>query len=112
MNSKIVELAGKDSIYKEAATMLFGDLFAKDAKEREYTNCRPWTGLLAAHTFRGLRIFRAAALMVFTEGAARTQATKATSSEQKGDPSNHTKSKQQTEEKENFAPGGREEKSQ
>ena len=35
MNSKLVELAEKDTIYEEAAPMLFGDQFAKEAKERE-----------------------------------------------------------------------------
>ena len=35
MNSKLVELADKDSIYEEAAPMLFGDQFAKQAKDRE-----------------------------------------------------------------------------
>ena len=35
MNSKLVELADKDSIYEEAPPMLFGDHFAKEAKERE-----------------------------------------------------------------------------
>ena len=35
MNSKLVELAEKDAIYEEAAPMLFGDQFAKEAKERE-----------------------------------------------------------------------------
>ena len=34
MNSKLVELADKDSIYEEAPLM-FGDHFAKEAKERE-----------------------------------------------------------------------------
>ena len=39
MNSKLVELhvhvAEKDSIYEKASPMLFGDQFAKEAKERE-----------------------------------------------------------------------------
>jgi hypothetical protein len=35
MNGKLVELAEKDSIYEKAAPMLFGDEFAKEAKERE-----------------------------------------------------------------------------
>ena len=35
MNGKLVELAEKDSIYEEAAPMLFGDQFAKEAKDRE-----------------------------------------------------------------------------
>lgn len=69
MNSKLVELAEKDAIYEEAAPMLFGDQFAKEAKER--TNCGPWTGLrTAAHTFKDSRIFTAAALTVSAEGAA------------------------------------------
>ena len=35
MNSKLIELAEKDSIYEDAPPMLFGDRFAKEAKERE-----------------------------------------------------------------------------
>ena len=35
MNGKLVELADKDTIYEEAPPMLFGDRFAKEAKERE-----------------------------------------------------------------------------
>ena len=35
MNGKLVELAEKDSIYEKAAPALFGDQFAKKAKEKE-----------------------------------------------------------------------------
>ena len=35
MNGKLVELVEKDSIYEKAAPLLFGDQFAKEAKERE-----------------------------------------------------------------------------
>ena len=35
MNPKLTELAEKDDIYESAAPMLFGDRFAKEAKERE-----------------------------------------------------------------------------
>ena len=35
MNSKLIELAEKDSIYEDAPPMLFGDQFTKEAKERE-----------------------------------------------------------------------------
>ena len=35
MNNKLIELAEKDSIYEDASPMLFGDQFAKQAKERE-----------------------------------------------------------------------------
>ena len=35
MNYKLIELAEKDSIYEDAPPMLFGDQFAKEAKERE-----------------------------------------------------------------------------
>ena len=35
MNPKLTELAEKDDIYESAAPMLFGDQFAKEAKERE-----------------------------------------------------------------------------
>ena len=34
MNNKLIELAEKDSIYEDASPMLFGDQFAKQAKER------------------------------------------------------------------------------
>ena len=33
MNSKLVELADKDSIYEEAPLMLFGDQFTKEARK-------------------------------------------------------------------------------
>ena len=35
INSELIELAEKDSIYEDASPMLFGDQFAKEAKERE-----------------------------------------------------------------------------
>ena len=35
MNGKLVELADRDAIYEEASHILFGDRFAKEAKERE-----------------------------------------------------------------------------
>ena len=35
MNGKLVELADKDAIYEDGPPMLFGDRFAKEAKERE-----------------------------------------------------------------------------
>ena len=35
MNGKLVELADRDAIYEEASPILFGDRFAKEAKERE-----------------------------------------------------------------------------
>ena len=35
MNSKLIELADKDSIYEDAPPELFGEKFAKEAKERE-----------------------------------------------------------------------------
>ena len=34
MNNKLIELAEKDSIYENASPLLFGDQFAKEAKER------------------------------------------------------------------------------
>ena len=69
MNGKLVELVEKYLIYEKAAPMLFGDQFAKEAKEREDqlraldrdTNCS---------NFRDPRIFKAATLTVSTEGAA------------------------------------------
>ena len=38
MNPKLSELADKDSVYKDAPPMLFGDQFAKEAKERRATS--------------------------------------------------------------------------
>ncbi len=35
MNNKLIELSEKDSIYEKAPPLLFGDQFAKEAKERE-----------------------------------------------------------------------------
>jgi hypothetical protein len=35
MNDKLVELSEKDTIYEDASPMLFGNQFAKEAKERE-----------------------------------------------------------------------------
>ena len=35
MNNKLIELSEKDSIYENASPFLFGDQFAKEAKERE-----------------------------------------------------------------------------
>ena len=35
MNPKLSDLANKDSIFEKAAPELFGDNFAKEAKERE-----------------------------------------------------------------------------
>ena len=68
MNGKLVELADKDAIYEDAPPMLFGDCFAKEAKER--TNYGLWIEPPVAHNFRGLNIFRTAALKVSAEGAA------------------------------------------
>lgn len=49
MNSKLVELAEKDSIYEEVAPMLFGDQFAKEAK-RERPTAGPGQGYELHHT--------------------------------------------------------------
>ena len=67
MNSKLVELAEKDSIYKKAAAMLFS-LSSPRRQRRERTSGRPWTGLLTTLTLKDLRIFRAATLTVSMEG--------------------------------------------
>ena len=69
MNSKLVELADKDSIYEEAPPMLFGDHFAKEAKERE-DQLRALDRATGRSQFQSLRIFTIAALKAFAEGAA------------------------------------------
>lgn len=60
--------ADKDTIYEEAAPMLFGDLFAKEAKI-ERISYGLWTEPLDAQGITDPKSFRTAALAVFAEGA-------------------------------------------
>ena len=67
MSGTLVELADKDAIYEEAPPMLFGDHFAKEAKERE----DQLRGLdRATGRSQRLRIFTIATLKASAEGAA------------------------------------------
>ena len=74
MNFKLIELAEKDSIYEDASPMLFGDQFAKEAKERE-------DQLRCLDRASGRRIFTVAALRFNAKGAACIPAIRATVTE-------------------------------
>ena len=104
MNPKLVDMAESDTIFEDAAPNLFGDKFAKEAKDREdQLRCLD----RASGRGRTTNIFDMAALWPPAKGAATLPPAGEASEE--GDASNHTPNTKNPKEKKTITRKGLEE---